>query len=226
MHDETMTAEYRRRMVLFGMLISWCVALVAVRVARTGSGYYLFLIWNLFLACIPPLMARLLRAAHDRHSTFVVQLALVSVWLLFLPNAPYLVTDFVHLKQSTPLLYWYDLMLLLSCAGTGLLLGYTSLFDVHAIAAERFGHKTGWATVVGALLLSGYGVYLGRVQRWNSWDVVTNPGGLFSSIADNVLNPLDHLEVYALSGLVSAVLLLGYAALRMTARPVALRLSK
>jgi uncharacterized membrane protein len=114
-------------------------------------------------------------------------------------------------------------MLLLSCAGTGLLLGYTSLLDVHNIATERFGHKIGWATVVAALLLSGYGVYLGRVQRWNSWDVITNPSGLFSSIVACLLNPFDHLQVYALSGLIGAVLLLGYAALRTTMGPMSMR---
>jgi uncharacterized membrane protein len=195
-------------------------------VVRTGTGDYLFLIWNLFLACIPPVITRVLRTAHNRRSPTVVQLALIALWLLFLPNAPYLVTDFVHLSPGTPLLSWYDLMLLLSCAGTGLLLGYASVFDVHAMAAVRFGHKLGWVTVVVALLLSGYGVYLGRVQRWNSWDIVTNPGGLLGSIADILLNPLAHLQVYALSGLISAVLLLGYTALRMTMGPVPLGLSK
>ena len=146
---ELYVAEQRRRTALLGVLLAWCVALVALRVMRTGTGYYLFLIWNLFLACIPPTITHILCAAHKRRSPAVAQLMLLALWLLFLPNAPYLVTDFVHLKQNTPLLYWYDLMLLLSCAGTGLLLGYISVFDVHTMAAERFGQKGGWATVPG-----------------------------------------------------------------------------
>jgi len=208
--------EPRYKSALFGVLLTWCVVLVEFRVLRTGSGHYLFLIWNLFLASVPLALSRLLRKAHNRGITDVVQLALAAAWLLFLPNAPYLFTDFVHLHPSTPLLYWYDLTLLLSCAGTGLLFGYSSLFDVHIIATERFGHRSGWAVVIIALSLSGYGIYLGRVQRWNSWDVFANPSGLFSSIADFLLNPSQHLHVYALSGLFSAALLLGYAALRST----------
>lgn len=206
----------RRRTTLFAALLTWCIALIVFRVVRTDSGYFLFLIWNLFLACIPLMASRGLRAAYDKRASDIAQLGLLALWLLFLPNAPYLFTDLVHLQPSTPLLYWYDMMLLLSCAGTGLLLGYFSLFDIHAIATERFGYKSGWATVVIALLCTGYGIYLGRVQRWNSWDVVTNPSALFSSIADNLFNPLQHLHVYAMSGLFSIALLLGYAALRST----------
>jgi uncharacterized membrane protein len=216
MSDPTNAIQQRHKSALFGVLLAWCAALVAFRVLRTGSGYYLFLIWNLFLACVPLMLSRLLRKAHDRRVTDIAQLAIAAMWLLFLPNAPYLFTDFVHLHPSTPLLYWYDLTLLLSCAGTGLLLGYSSLFDVHVIATERFGHRYGWAAVIIALSFSGYGIYLGRVQRWNSWDVFANPSGLFGSIADFLLNPSQHLHVYALSGLFSVALLLGYAALRST----------
>jgi uncharacterized membrane protein len=216
MGDRMNTTEQRHKPALFGALLAWCTALVAFRVLRTGSGYFLFLIWNLFLACVPLAVSSLLRKAHARRLNDILQLALVAMWLLFLPNAPYLFTDFVHLHPSTPLLYWYDLTLLLSCAGTGLLLGYASLFDVHAIVSERFGHRSGWVAVIVALSFSGYGIYLGRVQRWNSWDVFANPSGLFGSIADFLFNPSQHLHVYALSGLFSVAMLLGYAALRPT----------
>jgi uncharacterized membrane protein len=216
MSHELNATGRRHKSALFGVLLTWCTALVAFRVLRTGSGYYLFLIWNLFLACVPLMLSRLLRKAHDRRASDIAQLVLAALWLLFLPNAPYLFTDFVHLHPSTPLLYSYDLTLLLSCAATGLLLGYSSLFDVHTIVSERFGHRCGWAAVIIALSCSGYGIYLGRVQRWNSWDVFANPSGLFGSIADLLLNPAQHLHVYALSGLASVALLLGYAALHST----------
>jgi uncharacterized membrane protein len=214
MSNQVNAVARQRRIVLCGGLLTWCVAMVAIRVARTQSGYFLFLIWNLFLASIPLMTSQLLRTAYIKGASNLTQLALVAVWLLFLPNAPYLFTDIVHLQASTMLLYWYDAMLLLSAAGTGLLLGYVSLFDVHAIAAERFGVKMGWAIVIAALGLSGYGVYLGRVQRWNSWDVVANPIGLFGSIAESVLHPLHHLQVFALSGLIGVALVMGYLSLR------------
>ncbi len=95
-----------------------------------------------------------------------------------------------------------------------MLLGYSSLFDVHRILEERLGSRWGWGIVVGTLILSGYGVYLGRVMRWNSWDVIVNPRGLFGCIADCLLNPSLHIHTYMVSGLFGVGLLLGYAALR------------
>jgi len=214
---EITPARRRGELVLLGVLLAWSVALVGTRVVRTGSDYFLFMIWNLFLACVPLVASRLLRAAHRAKASDAAQLLLVAVWLLFLPNAPYILTDLVHLKhsyqESYAVLYWYDMGMLLSCAGTGMVLGYLSLFDVHKVFEERFGRKFGWAVAIVALLLSGYGIYLGRVMRWNSWDVIANPRALFGNIADFLLNPGDHLHVYILSGIVSVGLLLGYATL-------------
>ena len=194
-------------------LLAWCIGLIALRGLLTGSDYYLFMPWNLFLACVPLCAASLLRRAQRSAAPDALQLGLVAIWLLFLPNAPYILTDLVHLHSDGSRLYWYDLGMLLSCAGTGLLLGYSSLFQVHALFEQRFGARLGWVVAVVALLASGYGVYLGRVQRWNSWDIITSPRGLFASIADTVLNPLQHLHIYALSGLFGIGLLAGYATL-------------
>lgn len=202
-----------RRVILLGALLAWCVALIGFRVIHTRSGGFVFMVWNLFLACVPLMASILLRALHVNRKADIVQWVLLGLWLLFLPNAPYIVTDIVHLQPSTPLLYGYDLALILSCAATGLLLGYASLFDVHTIFSERFGHKLGWTVAIGALLLSGYGVYLGRVHRWNSWDLFTHPGGLLGEIAACLLNPAQHLHTYAFSAIASSALLLGYAML-------------
>jgi uncharacterized membrane protein len=202
-----------RRAILFGALLAWCVALIGFRVVHTRSGGFVFMVWNLFLACVPLMASFLLRALHVNRSADIAQLMLLGLWLLFLPNAPYLVTDIVHLEPSTPLLYGYDLALILSCAFTGLLLGYASLLDVHTIFAERFGHKLGWTAAISALLLSGYGVYLGRVQRWNSWDLFTHPQSLLAEMAKCLINPLQHLHTYAFTAVMSGTLVLGYAAL-------------
>src|SRR5437868_15255249 len=121
----------KRGFVLFCSMLAWCLGLVFFRVERTGSDYFLFLIWNLFLACIPLFASRLLWVAHRRRVPDVVQLGLLAIWLLFLPNAPYILTDLIHLRPGSPRLYWYDLAMLLSFAGAGLLLGYSSMFDVH-----------------------------------------------------------------------------------------------
>jgi uncharacterized membrane protein len=205
--------QQQRGLILICALLGWCIALVGYRVHRTGSDGFLFLVWNLFLACIPLFVSRLLQVAHRRQVPDIAQLGLLALWLLFLPNAPYILTDLVHLQPDNSNLYWYDLAMVLSYAGTGLLVGYSSLFDVHNILVARFGRALGWSLAAGALVLSGYGVYLGRVQRWNSWDVVTNPRGLFRAIADCLFNPSLHLHTYAVSAVFGVGLLLGYAAL-------------
>lgn len=208
-----LTVTRPQRLVFFCALLAWCVALIGFRVQRTGSAEFLFLIWNLFLACIPLLASRVLRAAHERKASDALQLGLFAVWLLFLPNAPYILTDLIHLQPNPTGMFWYDLAVLLSAAGTGLLLGYSSLFDVQKIFEQRFNALCGWSVAVGALLLSGYGVYLGRVWRWNSWDVLVNPRGLFAQIVDCVINPSMHFQTYAFSGMFGIGLVLGYATL-------------
>jgi len=172
---------------------------------------------------MPLMLSRLLRAAHERRTGIAAQLSLAAIWLLFLPNAPYIVTDWVHLTYLSDFQYVFDVLLLISCAGTGLLLGYASLFDVHAIVTKRLGHRWGWIVATASLILSAYGIYLGRVERWNTWDVITNPNGLLASIANCLLNPSQHVHVFAISGLMSVTLLAGYAAMHAIARRVAIR---
>lgn len=99
---------------------------------------YGFLCWNLFLAWIPWLAGQTFRAASRRRASTVLQLGWFALWLLFLPNAPYIATDLIHLAPRPPVPLWYDLALLLSYAGTGLLLGYVSLLEVQTAVEERF----------------------------------------------------------------------------------------
>ena len=55
-----------------------------------------------------------------------------------------------------------------------------------------------------------FGIYLGRFQRWNSWDVVRDPLGLFSDVAHMVLHPFAHAHVVAFSAVLAAFLLTAY----------------
>jgi len=209
-----------KRWTIPGVLLLWCASLVVLRVGRSGNLMYVFLCWNLFLACIPVVAGQAFRAASRRRSAAPLQLGWFALWLLFLPNAPYIVTDLLHLKWRPPVPLWYDLALLLSCAGTGLLLGYVSLIEVHGAVEERFGRVKGWLMAVGSLFLCGFGIYLGRFLRWNSWEVLTDPAGLFLDVADRLLNPTLHLRTYGVTLIFGTGLLLGYAALRLLiARP-------
>jgi uncharacterized membrane protein len=139
---------------------------------------------------------------------------LFAFWLLFLPNAPYILTDLLHLTAKSPAPPWYDLALLLSCAGTGLLLGYLSLLDVHGIIARRFNPAIGWAAAVSSLVLSGFAIYLGRFLRWNSWDVMTRPAIVFD-IVDGLLHPGSHIRPLAVTLIFGIILAFGYISLRI-----------
>ena len=99
-----------------------------------------------------------------------------SLWLLFLPNAPYIVTDFVHLSAGSHAPLWFDGVELSAFAWTGMLLGFVSLYLIHAVIRHRFGAIAGWGACFACSHSSSVGVYLGRVKRWNSWDVLTQPG--------------------------------------------------
>jgi uncharacterized membrane protein len=190
-----MRVETRRWIVPAGLCL-WCVSLFVLRVERSGSLMYLFLCWNLFLAWIPWVAGQAFREASRRRASAARQLGWFALWMLFLPNAPYITTDLVHLTARPSVPLWYDLALLLSCAGTGLLLGYMSLLDVQTAVEERFGRVKGWCVAAGSLFLSGFGIYLGRFLRWNSWDVLTDPAGLFTDIAVRLLDPTSHPRAY------------------------------
>ena len=200
-----------KRAVVFFVLLAWCGFLLAGRVWRSHQLTYAFLAWNLFLAVIPAVAGAFVLTAR----TTAVRLTWAIVWLLFLPNAPYIVTDFVHLVPRPPIPLWYDVALLLSCAGTGLLLGYSSVADIQDAVTQRFGAATGWMTAIAALLLSGFGVYLGRFLRWNSWDPIANPAELLNRLGGYGLNPLSHPRTVAVTFVYGVCFALGYAALHV-----------
>jgi uncharacterized membrane protein len=140
------------------------------------------------------------------------------LWLLFFPNAPYIVTDLKYVGGSGGVPVLYDVLLLSAAAWTGLLLGLTSLFLVHAVARRLLGAANAWALVVGVLALSSFGIYLGRVQRWNSWDVFVRPGVLLGDLAQGVLDPLGHPRPIAVTILFTSFLLVSYLVFYSLAR--------
>lgn len=202
-----------RRFIVVSLLLFWCVSMIAVRVDRTGSGYYVFLIANLFLACVPLGLSTMLRVASHWRVHWIIQLLIFSLWLLFLPNAPYILTDILHLTRTSDAPAWYDLALLLSCAGTGLLVGYLSLFDVQGIVGRGFGAACGWMFALVSLVLSGFAIYLGRFLRWNSWDVLVHPSLLFQ-LMRGILHPWSHAESLVVTFIFGVILTLGYITFR------------
>ena len=199
--------------MLFTALVCWCAALLAARFVRSHSIGYGFLAWNLFLALVPAVAALVLRRANSR----IVKIALFLLWLAFLPNAPYMVTDFVHLTRRPPIPLWFDIALLISFAETGLLLAYGSVADVQGVVTRAFNPAAGWMVAIGSLLLSGFGIYAGRFLRWNSWDPLADPARLAAAIAQRGINPLDHPRTLVVTAIYGVGLALGYAGVRLIA---------
>jgi uncharacterized membrane protein len=134
------------------------------------------------------------------------------VWVVFYPNAPYIVTDLIHLVEHPSGLVWFDLVLIASCAWTGLLLGFISLSLVQTVVRHHAGAIVGWIFVLAITGLGSFGIYLGRFLRWNSWDVLTDPSRLFYDIWERIVNPFDHTQTFVVSIILSGFLLVAYLA--------------
>lgn len=203
-----------RLTVILGCLSAYAVALLAFRMEWTGKITYIFLVWNLFLAWIPFGLAQLLPVQGGQSRRAWAFMLILPAWLLFFPNAPYILTDLVHLKARHGVPFWFDLMLIMSFAFTGLLLGWLSLSRVQSYLRLHFRPLYTWAFVGLSVFLCGFGIYLGRVLRWNSWDVLTNPKGLMKDVLAPLLYPSQHLRTIAVSVLFASFLLLGYILVR------------
>jgi uncharacterized membrane protein len=187
-----------------------CVALVEYRIHRTGNPFYRFLVWNLFLAWVPVGFAVLAHRRARRGFDALVGVLLV-LWLLFFPNAPYMLTDFIHLGTSRLVPVWYDALMLSSFAWTALLLGFVSLYLVQLVTRRVVGPVWSWVGVALALGLASFGVYLGRFVRVNSWDALIRPGSVAHVVRTELENPLQHPRLVAVLGALTAFLLVGYA---------------
>jgi uncharacterized membrane protein len=165
---------------IFTLLLMSCLCglLAILRVYMTHKISYLFLLWNLFLAWIPLIMAYFHHQnyffSNKKNIFFLCSTAFL--WLLFFPNAPYIVTDLVHLNHKLPYIpFWFDTLLLFSFALAGLTSGYLSLYLIHSVIKDRLTDFTSWLIIGFLLSLSSFGIYLGRVLRANSWDLFTGP---------------------------------------------------
>ncbi|TDF99185.1 DUF1361 domain-containing protein [Paenibacillus piri] len=155
--------------------------------------YLDFLIWNLFLSWLPFIFSGSVLAVL-RRKPFKLKTALLVclcvAWLLFFPNAPYVISDFVHVtvlksnyleRGRLNFNYWYDFLVIYLFSWTCLLLGVVSTYQLHGAARKRFGKIAAWLFVMFVSFLGGYGVLLGREYRLNSWDVIAN-GHIIASI--------------------------------------------
>jgi uncharacterized membrane protein len=187
------------------------VALVGARIVYTRNIMYAFLVWNLFLAWLPLVFALFacdeFQARTGRNWRF---LSLAGAWLLFFPNAPYIFTDLIHLRTRFLQHFWVDLTLILLCAVTGLVLGFVSLFLMQSVVARLYGRLTSWVFIAAVTGISGFGIYLGRFLRFNSWDALCKPVEVYRGIGNLGAASLEHPSPLAFPMLFGTFLFLSY----------------
>lgn len=188
---------------------AFAVGLVLLRFALSGGTNYSNLLWNLLLAWIPLALALVLYDRHLRGARTGSLTVPFALWLLFLPNAPYLVTEFGLLRVIEDMPVWFDVAMLATFAWVGLVLGFVSVYLVQAVARRLAGPVAGWACALGALTASAVGIYLGRYLRWNSWDALVQPAAVLRDTAAR----LDSPQLIGMSLVMAAFLTVAYTML-------------
>jgi uncharacterized membrane protein len=219
MNIKSLFSRHKYKLLIFLLLVlasAISVLLALARMLYSGSRDYATLILNLFLAWIPFVFAGLAYlVSWGRRWLWLVVAACALVWLLFFPNAPYILTDFNHLSTKTtnaPL--WFDVIMLIWFAWTGLLLGVISLHLMQEIVTRAFGRVTGWIFTLVVTVLSSVGISLGRFLRWNSWDILQEPLPILHDVWDWLRYPFSNLRIYGFTLLYTLLFLFVYLAFR------------
>lgn len=158
----------------------WLASLIAItllllRVKITHSMYLLFLIWNLFLAIIPYFLSSSIHNNFFDKSKKIQNIIYALGWFLFIPNTFYILTDFTHLHFKNTFQFGLDMLILSSFSFAGFYIGLLSLHHIHQLTIAKYGNKTGNFFISIISFLSAFGIYLGRILRFNSWDIISKP---------------------------------------------------
>lgn len=200
---------------LFGMIVGTYLStmLLLIRIVFTGKMTHIWLFWNLFLAWIPFVLSHLIvKNFHPLRKNPALLIITGLIWLIFLPNAPYIVTDLKHLKTLPGIPTWLDLVLLTSFAINGLYLGLYSISHIQGVVSSLYGQKRAWFFIGLIVYMTSLGLYLGRILRWNSWDIISNPISLGNDILYLVIHPLENLHIHLIVLIVALTFYLFYRA--------------
>ena len=179
----------RKSLLATGLLTATGFVLLALRVGLTGKSFYAFLLWNLFLGIIPLIPAYQFRRSASNGFSWTLVLSFFA-WLFLFPNAPYILTDFVHLHSREHVPVWYDASLLFFFTLAGMFAGIVSLHWIHKGLDKLCYRWLSWTIVLSTIIVSAYGVFLGRVLRLNSWDIIFRTEKVITLSLENLDNPV------------------------------------
>lgn len=174
------------------------LSLFFVRVVGAESFRFWFLFWNLLLAWVPLLFAYLLKKGLAQRPWQTWQnIGLTLLWLCFLPNSFYIVSDLIHVHLTGEINILFDVVLMFSCIFNGYVFGYMSVYMVHRELLKRLKPADAHAIIGGVFLLCGFAVYMGRYLRWNTWDILVHPIGLLFDVSNRFINPIAHPQTFS-----------------------------
>jgi uncharacterized membrane protein len=188
------------------------LSLLAVRIVWTDHTSFSFLVWNLVLAWVPFALSALVARRHDAERSTLSLVPLFVLWLGFLPNAPYIVTDFMHLAPRADAPLWFDALMLASFAWAGVALGTASLSACARVVRERYGAWPSHAFVAVTIVLTAFGIYLGRFVRLNTWDVLVHPFSVARSVIAPLADPSSNTRAWTFTPIFAAFFFASYVA--------------
>ncbi len=206
--------------IFLGVLTLFCFGVSLFRFIYTDTKVFLFLNWNLFLAFIPWALTSLVIVKPKFQKSRLTLIVLLGSWLLFFLNAPYILTDLFHLRLKSSIPIWFDLILILSFAWTGLLFGFFSLWDIEKLLRNFMKRTSVIIISVGLLFIGSFGIYVGRFLRWNSWDILTEPFKLMYDIGDRFINPFEHPRTWGMTIFMGLFLNMIYLSFRLVRKRI------
>jgi uncharacterized membrane protein len=192
-----------------------CFLLTVIRHIITGRLSYYFLNWNLFLAAIPWLISLIITSGFVMKKPKGLTVVLFIIWLLFFPNAPYITTDLYYLRNHPERTFWYDMIMILMFAWTGLLFGFFSLDRIRGLWAEKLSKIKSFIITCVLLFICAFGVYLGRDLRWNSWEILFAPKDFFFDVIDRFLHPIGYRRAWSFTFIMGGFLNIIYWSLKI-----------
>ena len=205
-HIKTYVFQNFETLAILSIATISSVALLGLRLKVTQSFFLLFLVWNLFLAAVPYIISSYLLSKNDIN-TFTLA-AGSTMWLLFLPNAPYILTDLIHLSNQSSVSVVIDGIIISAFALSGLLFYLYSVRQMMKIFEKKLSRKLVLVIKFTIPFLSGYGIYLGRFERWNSWNIAQNPLELLNNIFNSFTDPTKIGLVLMTTIVIGSILLL------------------
>ncbi len=206
--------DHAQRWRGIGLAVVFSVVLLGLRVILFDSFLFGYMLWNILLAGVPLGVVIILMRRLQRSSWLdTPNVLLTALWLGFLPNSFYVVTDLIHIAEVSNKTLLFDSVMLFSFAVAGLLLGYAAVLPVHQALLRRVNRASAHRVIAGIFLLCGYAIYLGRYMRWNTWDVLINPIGLLSNITDSLTSPHEGAPLLLTTFLFFMLISVGYLVL-------------